>query len=121
MCCNDYSIVVDCASVDLGLVSDHEAVMFTLLIDTIDCVLHQPVRFNFKKANYTAIFHALNSEEWIYFLYYCVGVDDMWTKFLTYLKSFVQRCEPYKTNYKKRHIPNLLRYCIIKRMFYTGI
>ena len=109
VCCNDSSIVVDCTSIDLGLVSDHEAIMFTLLIDKIDCVLHQPVRFNFKKANYTAISHALNSVDWINFMHDCVGVDDMWTKFLTYLKSLVKRYVPYKTNYKKRRIPKFIK------------
>ena len=101
--------------------SDHEATMFTLLIDTIDCVQHQPVRFNFKKANYTAISHTLNSMDWINFMHDCVGVDDMWTKFLTYLKSLIKRYVPYKTNYKKDAYLNLLRICIIKRMFYTGV
>ena len=55
VCCNDSNIVVDCSFIDLGLVSDHEAIMFTLLIDTIDCVLHQTVRFNVKKALYSYI------------------------------------------------------------------
>ena len=73
VCCNDSSIVDDCTSIDLGLLSDHEAIIFTLLIDKIDCVLHQPVRFNFKKANYTAISHALNSVDWINFMHDCSG------------------------------------------------
>ena len=82
--------------------SDHEALMFTLLIDAIDCVLHQPVRFNFKKANYTTISHTLNSVDWTCFQHDCVGVDDMWMKFLTYLKSLVKEYIPHKTDKKKR-------------------
>ena len=103
VCCDDSSIVVDCSSIDVDLVSGHEAIMFTLLIDTIDCVLHQPVRFNLTKTNYTAISHALrpNCVDWINFMYEGVGVEDMWTKFLTYLKCLVKRYVPYKTNYKK--------------------
>ena len=99
----------------------HEAVIFTLLIDITDCVLHQPARFNFKKTNYTAISHVLNSVDRINFMHDCVGVDDMWTKFLTYLKSLVKRYVPYKTNHKKDAFLNLLRNCIIKRMVYTGV
>ena len=59
--------------------------------------------------------------DWINFMNDCVGVDGMWMKFLTYLKSLVKRYVPYKTKYKKDAHLNLLRNCIIKRMFYTGV
>jgi Reverse transcriptase (RNA-dependent DNA polymerase)/Endonuclease-reverse transcriptase len=109
LCCNDAGIIFECVPADIGLVSDHQAIDFTILIDRHETVSHHSSDYNFKKANYSAISQALSNTNWVNFMHGCVGVNDMWTKFSNYLKLLVERYVPLMKKYKKRRVPKHIK------------
>ena len=105
--------------------SDHNTVMFDLLVNTVPEstdsteILPKLFRYDFHKADWVALRNALNEVDWHFILYDTPNVDVLWEKFTNTLWEVIDEHVPKienvsnrKSSYKKAKYP-----CHIKKLF----